>query len=226
MHTLIASDAFIIGHRGGLQLTPIAAIRPPEFLGESVGEFLFAAPWAYLAVLAGLGALAVYVSRSRGGKGTLWAGVAMVSLAAIWAITAWLIVTPTERLTAAHEKLLSSLAAKDVGSVMTVLAEDFQAPQLSINSSQQARPAIEMLLSRYPMRSNKISSVKTRINSKNATTTITIVTAFDSLPETNTAWTFEWEDQPAGDWRLSTAHLETINNRPPKEFGIGGGFFP
>jgi hypothetical protein len=215
----ISADVSFIGHFGSAMLSLVGAIRAPDF-GEMT-EFIFAMAWAYFAVMAGLGALMVYVGRVRlQSKMAVRIGAGVLVAVAVWAVLAWVVVTPRERLEARHRELLSALEAKNVDGVMGVLGEEFRASALSIDSAAEVRPAVAGAMGIYPVHGARITAMKVSMDGDHASTQVTILADFENLPPTKTAWRFEWIDAAGGDWRLYEARLLSVNDSPAGDYRV------
>jgi hypothetical protein len=194
----------------------IVALRSPPILSPSVSGVLFENHWLYWIALAVGGIILLAVANSRADKRLFKVGLAGIALAVLWAAAAFFVITPAERLFAAHAAMAEAAAHNDVDTLLSHME-----PQAAINNlnlfsgtdSPAAREQIESSLKRVGIRQTHFTTYHVSLGAGVATTHFVAVTESDN-GAIKSEWEILWTDNPNSDWRVTDATLLKLGDQP------------
>jgi hypothetical protein len=193
------------------------AVRAPAFLPTWLLALLFENHYAvWIGVLA-LGAVLIFLARSRGNPRVLRAGQVVLGVALVWFVGARVLTTPAERLRAAHVGLADAVAQNNVDLILGYFKPEFsaQAGPVQILSGMPTAAAKEQIadsLKEYGIKETIIRAYKVTLNPDGTATTD--FTAFTQAAQPLlTTWEVFWEDVPGQDWRIANATLVKIGDQ-------------
>ncbi len=185
-------------------------IRLPESFPRALGDWLFLAhPLVYIA----LAVVAIaFVWRWWHTRHTrfLIAGGGIIAATLIWALMAWLVVTPGERLRGDLQQILSDAAHQDVVGI-----EQFLAPDVVFNNQDRADIISELnyRLSQVRITANYLRSIHMRRRGRSAQTNIVVLSIARDYGPLVTRWRLIWRDHARpGHWQITQMQLQGISN--------------
>lgn len=192
----------------------LAELRAPRFLPESVNMVLFETQWLYWIAAVALAAILFHLGRLRQNRQLMRAGASLAVIWALWILSAYLLVTPRERLYQAHQTLAQAAQDNDVEKILSYFGADFQCSALAIEVPADAKEQIARRLKSYGIKSNTITSYRSDISGLSATTRLTLITQSSEVGPVKTTWEITWGDLPRADWRIERADLLLIGESP------------
>jgi hypothetical protein len=195
--------------------TSIAALRAPVSFPEVLNVALFEAHWAWWIGLAGFGGLMIYLGLSRADRLLQRIGAASLILATALILAALIVVTPAERLYAAHQGLAAAAKRGDVDQMLSYFASNFTINALGIHTDTTNADAKSELASRikeYGIKDNYIRDYKFTRRGPIAVTDITVLTQ-SSSGSIISSWEVSWDDLPGEDWKIAKARLTALNGQ-------------
>jgi hypothetical protein len=195
----------------------ILALRTPRFLPDSVMGVLFENHYMWWVALLLLGAVLVFVARSRGDRRLLRAGQIVLGVTLLWIIVARLVETPSERLYAAHLGLADATAKADVDRILSYFAPNFsvEAGPVAIQPDVTVAAAKERIaagLKQYGIKETTYRQYALTLNSDG-----TAVSRFTALTLADqpllTTWRVSWDDVAGQDWRIHDATLVKLGDQ-------------
>ncbi len=185
-------------------------IRLPESFPRTLGDWLFLShPLAYLA----LAVVAIaFIWRWWHTRHTrlLIAGGGIIAATLIWALMAWLVVTPGERLRGDLQQILSDAAHQDVVGI-----EQFLAPDVVFNDQDRASIISELnyRLSQVRITANYLRSIHMRRRGRSAQTNIVVLSIARDYGPFITRWRLIWRDHARpGHWQITQMQLQGMSN--------------
>lgn len=197
-------------------MTPLpilAALRSPAFLPDSLASLLFENHWSYWIVALLAAAVLFYISNARQNARLRNISLALAALTGLWALLAFLILTPAERLYNAHTGLADAAKNGDVDRIVSYLAPNFQASVLDIPSIDVAREEISARLNTFGIQGSTIRYYKYTLHGHTAFTQFNILTQTSTAGPILTSWNLSWDDLPGEDWRIRNAELTKIGDQ-------------
>ncbi|MGN6371039.1 MAG: hypothetical protein ACTHN5_22520 [Phycisphaerae bacterium] len=197
-------------------MTPLpilAALRSPAFLPDSLASLLFENHWSYWIVALLAAAVLFYISNARQNARLRNISLALAALTGLWALLAFLILTPAERLYNAHTGLADAAKNGDVDRIVSYLAPNFQASVLDIPSIDVAREEISARLNTFGIQGSTIRYYKYTLHGHTAFTQFNILTQTSTAGPILTSWNLSWDDLPGEDWRIRNAELTMIGDQ-------------
>ena len=195
----------------------ILALRTPGFLPDSVMGVLFENYYMWWVALLLLGAVLVFVARSRGDRRLLRAGQMVLGVTLLWIIVARLVETPSERLYAAHLGLADATAKADVDRILSYFAPNFSVEAGPVNlqpdmSVSAAKERIAAGLKQYGIKETTYRQYAITLNADG-----TAVSRFTALTLADqpllTTWRVSWDDVAGQDWRIHDATLVKLGDQ-------------
>jgi hypothetical protein len=203
----------------------ILAVRAPTFLNESLLGLLFENHYAWWIAMLLLGAVLIFVARSRTDRRLLRAGQVVLALTLVWIVAARLIDTPAERLHAAHLALADATAKGDVDRILNYFEANFSVSAGPVviqpdTTTPDARNLIAKNLKEYGIKETIFRAYEITLNAD-----ATAVSRFTALTNADqpllTTWRVSWDDVAGQDWRIHNATLVKIGDQEvrPDLFG-------
>ncbi len=200
----------IIGREWGNAFGVLGAIRSPGWISQGLGGFLFENQWLYWFMALGIGAVCWEMGRRRADSRLRNVGFGIGVAAVIWGLMAFGVVTPRERLHAAHVGMAQAAKEGDVGKIVGYLKEPFRSSFLGLDGNGGAREAIERELRTYGVKETLITFYESDIEGRGATTHVTLLTETEVAGPVKTSWILNWEDVPGEDWKIEEADLVKV----------------
>lgn len=198
-----------------------ALVRLPSSFPSSLAYWLFEMHWLYQA---GLALMAVALGwRGMVTHNTMMrrTGLGVLLLTALWIASAWLVVTPRERLIQANRAIVAAATHDDVPAIMRAIA--LQAMFGNLNRREIGH-LLTQNLRRADFSSNDIRRLSVHLRGRYATVYLNVLsfTRHYDGPML-TYWRLSWHDQkkPAN-WQITHIRLLQVNHHavPP------GGWIP
>lgn len=193
------------------------ALRAPGFLPSGLTDALFGNHWGFWLAGILLAGVLFWLGRDNPRVRQVSASLGILTLA--WAALALLVETPAERLRAAHAEILAAAQARDTGRILRQLDPTFRCESLRIVAASEFAPAVQALLTLYPVETAYITDYRSAMyplqrtaELTGATTAVTIVTRIGGLGPTKTTWELHWSDDPGG-WKLRQATLLRLGDQ-------------
>jgi hypothetical protein len=202
----------IIGREWGNAFGVLGAIRSPGWISEGIGGFLFESQWLYWFMTLGIGAACWEMGRRRADARLRSTGFGIVALVVVWVMMAFVVVTPKERLYAAHVGMARAAKEGDVGKIVGYLREPFRSSFLGVEGNGGAREAIERELRANGVKGTLITFYESDIEGKGATTHVTLLTETEVAGPVKTSWILSWDDVPGEDWKIGEADLVRVGD--------------
>ncbi|MGC8560930.1 MAG: hypothetical protein ACP5O1_09660 [Phycisphaerae bacterium] len=185
-------------------------IRLPESFPRALGDWLFLPhPLVYLAMAV---VAVAFIWRWWHTRHTrlLIAGAGIFAATLIWAVMAWLVVTPGERLRGDLQQILSDAAHQDVVGI-----EQFLAPDVVFNDENRAGILSELnyRLSQVRITANYLRSIHMRRRGRSAQTNIVVLSIARNYGPLITRWRLIWRDHARpGHWQITQMQLQGMSN--------------
>lgn len=151
--------------------------------------------------------------RQRSDRLSFRIGGALLGVTALWILIATLLVTPNERLYAAHRDLAQAVTSQDIKKILSFFEPGTRIPVLGKVDTTNAADAIEAKLKTLGIKGNSILDLDIQRSGESAITQVRILTESDFGPVTS-SWRFEWMDVPGGDWRIVGIDLLRVGDQP------------
>jgi hypothetical protein len=202
------------------------ALRTPGFLPESITRVLFENHYVWWVAILLLGAVLVFAARSRGDRRMLRVGQIVLGVTLLWIVAAQLLVTPGERLYAAHLGMADAAAKADVNRILSYFEPNFSVEAGPVNiqpvmTTSAARELIAASLKQYGIKETVIRTYDATLYADG-----TAVSHFTALTLADqpllTTWRVSWDDVAGQDWRIHIATLVKIGDQEIKP----GDFMP
>ncbi len=210
------ADPHIIGQT---LCAPLAVIRAPLFLPESINSLLFENHFlAWIAcIIAGF--VLTKLGTSRRQRRLMHMGFSVVMVTMLWMLAAYVVDTPAERLDQAHRRILAAAQRKDIAAIKAELADSFQFGPFDRAGLLQT---VDASLKTFNIKSNIITSYDSQINNDKAASDLTVFSELDGASAGNckTRWHLVWHDY-GKDWQLLRIENWSLNDQP---MPAGGGF--
>jgi hypothetical protein len=196
----------------------LAVLRSPSFLPDALAAALFERHLAWWVAAAAIGAVLMFLGRSRADRRLDRIGTVALAAVALWVVAAVLLDTPGERLYTAHTGLAAAAKEGDADKVVGYFDTHFIAPQLNITSATVARDEVASRLKEYGIQETYITAYDNRRRGSTAVTAITAITKTNAYT-LKSSWQLDWEDMPGSDWRIVHAELTRLNDQaiPPTQ---------
>jgi len=184
----------------------ILALRSPNFFSPSLAGFLFESHYLWWLALLVLGGVVLLVAYKRLDKRLTRAGVGVVALTLLWALAAFLIETPAERLYAAHVGLAKAAEKHDVDAIVGYCDPQFALKFTEISPNiDEAKKQIKGYMDSLNIKDTTFTRYDITLNPDG-----TAVTNFVAITRTDggalqTTWRIIWADLPDQDWRIRSA---------------------
>jgi hypothetical protein len=185
-------------------------IRLPESFPRTLGDWLFLGhPLVYLALAVVAIALIWRWWHTRHTR-LLFAGASIIAATLVWALMAWMVVTPGERLRGDIQQILTDAAHQDVMGI-----EKFLAPDVVFDGRDRASIVSELnyRLSQVRLTANYLRSIHTRRQGRSAQTNIVVLSMARDYGPFITRWRLIWKDHARpGHWQITQMQLQGIGN--------------
>ncbi len=192
-----------------IMMLPPALIRLSTGFPNAPGRILFENHWAIWAALLLVALAALWRGINTQRAMVRNTGLAVLAVTAIWVITAWLVVTPYERLVNANDAIVNAAAHDQVPKIMHYISR--RATFGSWNYDQIQSGLSQRLKSAH-ISGNIIRSMTVRIRGDQAITQLVIWTSTRDYGPVITSWRFIWQDHPRpGNWRIMEVDLLSLN---------------
>ncbi len=188
---------------------PLAFIRLSTGFPTAPGRMIFENHWAIWAAMFLVGLAAVWrgVNTQRAIARNI--GFAVLAVTVLWVVTAWLVVTPYERLVNANNAIISAAAHDNVPAIMHYVAKSATFGHWNY---AQIQSGLTQRLKFAHITGNIIRSMTVRIRADQAVTQLVIWTSTRDYGPVITSWRFIWQDHPRpGNWRIMEVDLLSLN---------------
>ena len=188
---------------------PLALIRLSTEFPTAPGRILFENHWAIWAAMFLVGVAAVWrgINTQRAMARNI--GLTVLALTVIWIVTAWLVVTPYERLVNANDAIISAAAQDNVPTIMHYVATSATFGHWNY---AQIQSGLTQRLKSAHITGNIIRSMTVRIRADQAVTKLVIWTSTRDYGPVITSWRLIWQDHPRpGNWRIMEVDLLSLN---------------
>jgi hypothetical protein len=185
-------------------------IRLSESFPRTLGDWLFLAhPLVYLTLAVIAIALIWRWWHTRHTR-LLVAGAALIATTLIWALMAWMVVTPGERLQGDLQQILTDASNQDVMGI-----EKFLAPDVVLNGWDRDRIISELnyRLAHIRLESNYLRSFHMRREGRRAQTNIVVLSVARGYSPFITRWRLIWQDHARpGGWQITQMQFQSLDN--------------
>lgn len=199
-----------------------AVLRVPTFLPAWIASAVFGRHWIFWIVGLALAAVLLWQSMKRGDKRLRLAGTVLLGVVVIWAVLGLSFVTPRERLSDAHYRILQAAQHADTNGIMRLLAKRFHYGPLD---RTMVREQLQTLFGHLKVHGNTVRKLKITMTGRTATTRFNVFTTTNQ-GSVLTRWTLRWRDQRrVNNWRMTSATLRSVNNsQVPPGYGFSGNY--
>jgi hypothetical protein len=186
---------------GQTLLTPLAGIRSPAGLPESVSSTLFETHFLVWGICIIVAFILTRMGARRRQRSLAKAGFIIMMTTMLWMIAAYAVDTPAERLSAAHQRLLTAAQNKDIAGIKALLVPTFRFGPLD---RDELASAVDASLKTFTIKSNVIRKYSSAVNDTHAGSEINVLSTLDGSAAGTylTKWELEWEDNAEDGWRL------------------------
>jgi hypothetical protein len=199
-----------------------AALRAPTFLPAFLVNVLFGWHWLYYALALVIAVFLLWQGFKRGDLRLKRVGGVLLVIVLCWGLLGFIFVTPRERLSNAHYRILDAARHGNVNGIMHLLAGRFHYGPLDRVMVQQQ---LQALFGHLKVTGNTVRKLKMTVHGRAASSRFNVFTT-TSDGSVLTRWTLRWRDERrAGNWRMISATLRSVNNNQvPPGFGLSGNY--
>lgn len=194
----------------------VLALRAPA-LPPSLAGFLFENHWLWWITLLVVGCAVLLMGRLRADRRILRGGLVVLGLTAAWALAAWALDTPAERLHAVHVGLAKAAEQHDVDAILGYCQPRFSIASININpNTADAKAEIKSRIDQLNIKDTTFTRYEITLNADGTAMTRFVALTKSDMGALLTTWEVNWDDVPGQDWRIHSADLlklgdQTIN---------------